>query len=97
MLALLTVHAACLGFVVHRHHWLPEPVPASAPATSFSEERVRSYLNDIMQFGVRVVGSEANDVLTPAYLLEQVDQIKARNPTRTIDVQVQRPSGSFWT
>ena len=84
LLALLVVHAVCLGLVVQRHHWLPEPVPASAPATSFSEERVRSYLNDIMQFGVRVVGSEANEVLTPAYLLKQVDRIKAQNPTRTI-------------
>jgi hypothetical protein len=96
LLVLVVLHVACISFAAYRHTWLPKPVAATAPLTQFSEERVRSYLNDIMQFGVRVVGSEANEKLTPAYLVQQVKLISARNPSRTIDVEIQRPSGSFW-
>jgi hypothetical protein len=93
---LLLLHAGCLFFATYRHTWLPQPVPATDPPSQFSKERVRNYLNDIMQFGVRVVGSEANEKLTPAYLVQQVEAIQARSPSRKIDIDIQHPSGSFW-
>ncbi|KAF1790355.1 Peptidase M28 [Phytophthora cactorum] len=64
--------------------------------SEFSEDRARVVLEQIMSFGYRPVGTKANEELTPNYLLEQIEEIRAAKPEGvSVDVDVQRPSGAF--
>ncbi|XP_056444517.1 endoplasmic reticulum metallopeptidase 1 [Gadus chalcogrammus] len=65
----------------------------------FNAVRARRHLESITSVGPRPVGSPENEVLTVAYLLEQIKHIQAEvaaagNPHR-LSVDVQRPTGSF--
>ncbi|DBA04872.1 TPA: hypothetical protein N0F65_006874 [Lagenidium giganteum] len=89
-------YAFVVLWVSHRHAWLPEPLPVDAPSHRFSEARARVVLEKIMSFGYRPVGSQANEVLTPEYLVETIEEIKFdTKDTCNIELHVQRPSGAF--
>ncbi|GLE05600.1 hypothetical protein PINS_up014632 [Pythium insidiosum] len=89
-------YAIFLATVGHFHTWLPEPRGLDAPRDVFSEARSRAVLETIMSFGYRPVGSKANDVLTPEYLLSQINDIKANAAADArIEIDVQRPTGAF--
>ncbi|TMW65006.1 hypothetical protein Poli38472_009173 [Pythium oligandrum] len=92
----LLFYAAVASVIGYYVTWLPEPAPLDAPADQFSEARARVVLEKIMSFGYRPVGTRANEELTPAYLLSQIEAIKAAAPSDVlIEVDIQRPTGAF--
>ena len=83
---LVALFALCLGLVAHLDGALPTPRGADIPADEYSEARARVHLESIVGFGVRTVGSVANEVTTIEYLLEEVaklskeaDEVQAAN------------------
>ncbi|KAE8878843.1 Endoplasmic reticulum metallopeptidase 1 [Phytophthora fragariae] len=89
-------YASTFALVTFWHTWLPAPKGLDAPSDEFSEARARVVLEQIMSFGYRPVGTRANEELTPKYLLQQIEEIKATKPQGVnIEVDVQRPSGAF--
>jgi hypothetical protein len=68
----LLFYVGIMGTTLHFVTWLPEAMDRNAPVNTFSEGRTRDTLEQIMSFGYRPVGSIANDVLTPQYLLKEV-------------------------
>ncbi|POM58399.1 Endoplasmic reticulum metallopeptidase [Phytophthora palmivora] len=96
LLGFLAFYASSFAVVTFWHTWLPQPKGLNASPTEFSEARARVVLEKIMSFGYRPVGTKANEELTPNYLLQQIEEIKATKPERvSVDVDVQRPSGAF--
>ncbi|OWZ00919.1 Endoplasmic reticulum metallopeptidase [Phytophthora megakarya] len=92
----LAFYASSFAVVTFWHTWLPPPKGLDTPAAEFSEARARIVLEKIMSFGYRPVGTKANEELTPYYLLQQIEEIKAAKPDRvSVEVDVQRPSGAF--
>lgn len=77
---------------------LPTPRAASTtPADEFSEERAHAHLKRLLSFGIRTVGSAANEIHTPQYIADfarRLPQACARQAV-DIEVDVQHPSGSF--
>eukprot|EP00946_MAST-07B_sp_MAST-7B-sp1_P000422 g422.t1 len=75
---------------------LPTPRAAkTTPASEFSEERARQHLQRILSFGIRTVGSYANEVSTPQYIADFARQLRSPQSDKDIEVDVQHPSGSF--
>lgn len=78
---------------------LPSPVAHSqSNLSSFSEERARAHLTELLKFGpARVVGSYANEVQAPEYI-EKVVEAMARECGTHCDIEVSRHvgSGSFY-
>ncbi len=100
LLPLLLLTVAALLAVVSDRALLPPPRPAATtPAAVFSEERARDHLARILSFGIRTVGSAANEVRTPNYILQEADKVRdeAQRLGLPVDVEaeVQHPSGSF--
>ncbi|CEG35116.1 endoplasmic reticulum [Plasmopara halstedii] len=92
----LIVYISAFAAVTFWNTWLPQPKGLSAPLSEFSENRTRLVLDKIMDFGYRPVGTKANEELTPKYLLEQIEQIKASKAEGvSVDVDIQKPSGAF--
>ncbi|KJE93056.1 hypothetical protein CAOG_03904 [Capsaspora owczarzaki ATCC 30864] len=95
VLAMLFVVTAIGGWTYTR---LPEPKSAAIPASDFSEARARQHLHAITSFGVRTVGTRANEELTPKYILDQLASMKATADAKEdflVEIEVQRPSGVF--
>ncbi|KAI9911750.1 hypothetical protein PsorP6_009695 [Peronosclerospora sorghi] len=89
-------YVVALALVSFAHTWLPAPKGLDASPSDFSEARARVVLERIMSFGYRPVGSKGNEELTPRYLLQQIEDIKASKPAGVhVEVDVQRPSGAF--
>uniref|UniRef100_A0A3P9PH18 Endoplasmic reticulum metallopeptidase 1 n=1 Tax=Poecilia reticulata TaxID=8081 RepID=A0A3P9PH18_POERE len=67
------------------------------PSGEFNAERARRHLEQITGVGPRPVGSQENEVLTVGYLLEQIEDIRARTAAgpHRVTLDVQRPTGSF--
>ena len=100
LLPLVLLAAAALLAVVSDRAFLPNPRGAAdTPATVFSEERARDHLARILSFGIRTVGSAANEVHTPDYILQEAGKVRdeAQRLGLSIDIEaeVQHPSGSF--
>ncbi|KAF4132237.1 Peptidase family M28 [Phytophthora infestans] len=96
VLGFLAFYASSFAVVTFWHTWLPQPKGIDAPPNEFSEARARVVLKKIMSFGYRPVGTKANEELTPNYLLEQIEAIRAtKSEGVSVDVDVQRPSGAF--
>eukprot|EP01113_Clastostelium_recurvatum_P022823 TRINITY_DN2734_c1_g1_i5.p1 TRINITY_DN2734_c1_g1~~TRINITY_DN2734_c1_g1_i5.p1 ORF type:complete len:956 (-),score=147.56 TRINITY_DN2734_c1_g1_i5:37-2904(-) len=87
---------------------LPSVVPASAPPSLFSEERARVHLKHMVEvIGPRLVGTKANDLRTPAYLIAELEKIKKNAPPCSLsssssslcpkmEIEIQHASGSFY-
>ena len=76
--------------------WLPQALPSSLPLSQFSEERAMSHLNTIASFGIRTVGSPANEVFTPNYILKVANGLRENCPDGVdIEAEIQHPSGAF--
>ncbi|RVE65814.1 hypothetical protein OJAV_G00120390 [Oryzias javanicus] len=67
------------------------------PTGEFNAARARQHLEQITSVGPRPVGSQENEVLTVAYLLEQIESIRAKTAAgpHQLTVDVQHPTGSF--
>lgn len=87
-------------------HWLPSPVPSSSSMMNepngghhqtqhFSEERTRGHLSNLLAFGARTVGSEANERHVPAFLVETIERFAAKRRPGYVEWDVQHPSGAF--
>ena len=76
--------------------WLPTPLPSTISPSKFSEERANTHLSNIASFGIRTVGSKANEVETPQYIIDFVNTVRDEAPENVdIEAEIQRPSGSF--
>lgn len=77
-------------------HAVPSPKPHDTHYGEFSEDRARVHLDAITSFGPRPTGSVANEILTVNYILQQITKIKSTaKKSIVIDVDVQRPTGTF--
>jgi hypothetical protein len=81
-------------FIYHRHQWLPPANDTNASQDVFSEGRARKTLEKIMSYGIRTLGSQANEVDVPEYLIKQIQTIRS-NAKADIQWHIQRPTGAF--
>ena len=82
----------CCFYAYH----LPTPKPANAPMTTFSEQRARTHLHSMISYGVRTVGSVANEVKTPRYIGHAIEKLRRAAPAGVeIELVMQHPSGPF--
>lgn len=90
--AFVVVLLVCV-LVIFRAAHLPTPVSSSVPLTTFSEERARVYLNDLLAIGPqRPVGTHANEVETPKYILKEVEKIRKESGA---NIETDRQFGSW--
>ena len=95
---LLALHVLVVLLVVWFHDWLPEPKGVDAPLNEFSAGRSIQHLSNIVGTGVRTVGSKANDIAVPQYLLRELRKISRDAATELeLDIEIQWPSGGFTT
>eukprot|EP01135_Chromosphaera_perkinsii_P003790 Nk52_evm36s255 gene=Nk52_evmTU36s255 len=92
----------CFTIIAYSHHVLPSPLPAATtPAARFSEERAATHLSNILEYGIRMTGSDANEFKTVEYLIKEIDKIKEEaieNPKSRVNIEyeIQTPSGGFY-
>jgi len=90
------LQAAALVAACYFAYALPTPLPADAPATAFSEQRARTHLHTMIGYGVRTVGSVANEIQSPRYIANAIQKIQHAAPQGVeIEMVMQHPSGSF--
>eukprot|EP00128_Syssomonas_multiformis_P015422 Colp12_sorted_trinity150504_noHs@28199 len=99
--AFLPLLALFYGTMMLGHFWanrhFPLPKPFTAPETEFAEGRARVHLDAITSYGVRTVGSFANENLTVEYILKTLETAKKNaRPDIDVEIEVQRPTGSFY-
>ena len=93
---LLLVYVSMIVFTYVADRHLPAPLPTDVPPSQFSEGRARLHLHALLSSGVRNTGSPANEVYAPRYILTQLHLIRTHAlPGYVLEVDVQRPSGSF--
>ena len=90
------IHLSLLCIVYFHVYKLPPAMPATIGADTFSAGRTRLHLNAFGAMGVRTLGSRANEIEAPLYLLKTLDQIQtvARQP---LEFELQHASGVFRT
>ena len=81
-----------------RSHWSLPPnanLHTSDPNT-FDSRDAREHLEDIVDLGIRHVGSETNEIRTVNVLVEKIEKIR-KMASRQVDIELslQRPSGIF--
>ena len=90
------VFLSLLIVIALRSYWaLPQDVEPGDPNT-FNARDARKHLNDIVNLGIRNVGSEANEIHTVNELVQKVEEIR-RLASRKVEIELslQRVSGSF--
>ncbi len=96
---LLLSYFVFFGFVSYGHRRLPTPKTTAEYTTgdlTFIEERAYSHLKEITSYGPRPAGSKANEEKAVNYILKEINRIKsAASRAHKIEVDVQRPEGSF--
>ena len=98
---LLLSYFVFFGLVSWGHRRLPTPkTTAEFGSTSgdltFIEERAYGHLKKLVSFGPRPSGSKANEEKAVAFLLKELNRLKrAAKQTHRIEIDVQRPEGSF--
>lgn len=84
------------ALIYHSHRWLPKPKGVDIPLQDFSEARANVHVEKISSFGTRTTGSVGNEIDAPTYILDFLDKVKKEAlPGYVIDINVQKPSGSF--
>ncbi|XGW10233.1 hypothetical protein V3C99_012038 [Haemonchus contortus] len=73
---------------------LPEAQPASTDNNRFSELRARRLVFEMSNFGPKPAGSEACELYTKGYILNEIGIIKVA-ATAKIEISLQNPSGCF--
>ena len=91
----LQVIVLCVA--IHFNYQLPTPLTIEAAPQQFSEARARVHLEALVSYGVRTVGSRANELLAPRYIGNTVEKIRSVAPPGVeIEMEVQHPTGSFY-
>eukprot|EP01084_Bolivina_argentea_P032448 60044_1 len=54
---------------------LPYPQPESIESYKFSEERALIHIQELASFGIRTVGSYSNEILSPNYIINYIQNI----------------------
>ena len=95
ILFLLSLSLLCA--IALRLHWaLPRPNQSSQDPNAFSSREARGHTEDIVNLGVRHVGSEANELHAVALLTRKVEEIRRQaSPRVDVELSVRRASGSF--
>lgn len=94
--SMVMLYLLCITGVHYCYTYLPPPKDHSATDREFSEARARDTLTDMLKFGIRTVGSRANEEQTPALLLKKIHAIKtAATEKIAFDIDIQHPTGSF--
>ena len=93
------LEVAVLTLIVLRVHFsVPDVKPSTAPPDEFSEARTVHRLRDIVNCGIRMVGSEANEVCAPNIIWHQLGGLvdEAASLGREVEVQTQHATGAFF-
>eukprot|EP00981_Chlorochromonas_danica_P003733 scaffold686_cov177-Ochromonas_danica.AAC.17 len=71
---------------------------AGADHAEISVSHARKYLQDLTEIGPRVTGSNANEYVTPKWLLDRLHAVKTNiiSPDIHLDIVLQTPSSSFY-
>lgn len=95
--AITIFYLSLFWFVLSSHRQLPSVKKMFESALNeFSEERARKHLDTITSFGPRPTGSYACEVQAVEYILAELQNIKRlTNNDLAMDIDIQRPSGSF--
>lgn len=66
--------------------------------SGISVSHARKYLQELTEIGPRVTGSNANEYVTPQWLLDRLHAIKSNilSPDIHLDIVLQTPSSSFY-
>ncbi|KAK3259948.1 hypothetical protein CYMTET_31075 [Cymbomonas tetramitiformis] len=100
ILALLFFYAAFLGTVQYLHFWLPEPVESTDPnhPEKFVAGNAIRHMEALCALGVRNVGSRANEVHAPEYILAELETLKieASRVGAELEIDRQYASGAFY-
>lgn len=93
------IFIVCVGLltaVALRSYWsLPQDVATRDP-NAFNARDARRHLNDIVNLGIRHVGSEANEIHAVNEIVQKVEEIRKLASRKVeIDLSLQRVSGSF--
>lgn len=84
-----------VAIALHSHWTLPSNVVTKV-RNSFNTQDARKHLNDIVELGIRHVGSEANEIHAVNVIMQKVEKIrKLASQSVEIELSLQRPSGSF--
>ena len=94
-LLVLVFHVLIFSLAVYTHHYVPE-TKVNVNKGDFAEWRARKHLNEITSYGIRPTGSFANEHKTVEYLLNTLRSFQeAKRDDIILDIDLQRPSGSF--
>jgi hypothetical protein len=94
-LLVLVFHVLIFILAVYTHHYVPE-TKVNANKGDFAEWRARKHLEEITSYGIRPTGSYANEHRTVEYLLNTLRSFQqTKRDDIILDVDLQRPSGSF--
>lgn len=98
MLTLVLFYASLTAVVLFTNQIFPTPkTVGDSHQSEFTEQRAREHLENIVKVGARVSGTYENDVYAVKYILDNVEEVKkAAHPSRKIEANVQRPTGSFF-
>lgn len=90
------VFLSLLIAIALRSYWaLPQDVESGDPNT-FNARDARRHLNDIVNLGIRHVGSEANEIHAVNEIVRKVEEIRKLASRKVeIELSLQRVSGSF--
>jgi Peptidase family M28/Endoplasmic reticulum metallopeptidase 1, C-terminal domain/Endoplasmic reticulum metallopeptidase 1, TM domain len=78
---------------------LPKPLTAeTGEPAEFIEEHAMTHLREIVGYGIRTTGTYANEVQAPQYIVKALHDIQsqATAPGFRMEIDEQRPSGSFF-
>jgi hypothetical protein len=96
---ILLVYLVTGASVYHLHWWVPEPLDSvdNAAPDKFVAGYAMKHVEALASFGVRNVGSPANEVAAPAYILQELQKLQkvARQSGAKIEIDRQTASGAF--
>ncbi|XP_077981932.1 endoplasmic reticulum metallopeptidase 1-like [Glandiceps talaboti] len=96
LLAALVLLACIVGLVVYVNNSFPQPrdFEKDSPVDTFYEDKAKEHLRLLTSFGPKPTGSVENEQVAFRYLLGELNKLKP-NPVQRLDIDVQRPNGSF--
>ncbi|EDV23411.1 uncharacterized protein TRIADDRAFT_28009 [Trichoplax adhaerens] len=87
-----------LAFVSYNYYYIPRAKRANEDDVgTYSEGRARKHLEKLVAIGPRLAGTYNNEVVAFNYIMNELKMIQmSAKPHSEIEIDVQRPSGSFF-